>query len=152
MCTPPERSSALPPNTLRVTHWTPKNSGGSDLVPEADFQGRREPRMLTTDISLREGPIYREISLRFKEDHEAFTAAYRRAWFKLTQRDLGPKARYLGAEVPAEDLIWQDPVPARDYDRSTRRTSRRWKRRSRMRGDGLRARLDRLGGILDLPQ
>ncbi len=65
MCTPPERSSALPPNTLRVTHWTPKNSGGSDLVPEADFQGRREPRMLTTDISLREGPIYREISLRF---------------------------------------------------------------------------------------
>ncbi|HIY65021.1 MAG TPA: catalase/peroxidase HPI, partial [Candidatus Agrococcus pullicola] len=97
-------------------HWRPKNNGGSDLVPEADFDGRREPRMLTTDISLREDPIYREISLRYKEDHEAFTEAYRRAWFKLTHRDLGPKARYLGAEVPAEDLIWQDPVPARDYE------------------------------------
>lgn len=97
-------------------HWRPKDSGGDDLVPEADFKGRREPRMLTTDIALREDPVYREISLRYKDDQQAFTEAYRRAWFKLTHRDLGPKARYLGPEVPAEDLIWQDPVPARDYE------------------------------------
>lgn len=97
-------------------HWRPVDGGGSDMVPEADFSGRREPRMLTTDLSLREDPIYREISLRFKNDHQAFTDAYARAWFKLTHRDLGPKSRYLGAEVPAEDLIWQDPIPARDYE------------------------------------
>jgi catalase-peroxidase len=97
-------------------HWRPTDGGGSDMVPMAQGDGRREPRMLTTDISLREDPIYREISLRFKNDHEAFTEAYRRAWFKLTHRDLGPKSRYLGPEVPAEDLLWQDPVPARDYE------------------------------------
>ncbi|WP_416444279.1 catalase/peroxidase HPI [Leucobacter sp. HNU] len=94
------------------THWRPKDGAGSDMVPMAQGDGRREPRMLTTDISLREDPIYREISLRFKNDQEAFTEAYRRAWFKLTHRDLGPKSRYLGAEVPAEDLLWQDPIPA----------------------------------------
>ncbi|PII82513.1 catalase/peroxidase HPI [Leucobacter sp. OLJS4] len=94
------------------THWRPKDGAGSDMVPMAQGEGRREPRMLTTDISLREDPIYREISLRFKNDQEAFTEAYRRAWFKLTHRDLGPKSRYLGAEVPAEDLLWQDPIPA----------------------------------------
>src|SRR5690606_6228991 len=65
---------------------------------------------------LREDPIYREIALRFKEDQAAFTEAYRRAWFKLTHRDLGPKSRYLGPEVPEEDLLWQDPIPARDYE------------------------------------
>ncbi|WP_449277137.1 catalase/peroxidase HPI [Leucobacter sp. GX24907] len=97
-------------------HWRPIDGGGSDMVPEADFKGRREPRMLTTDIALREDPIYREISLRFKNDHQAFQDAYARAWFKLTHRDLGPKSRYLGPEVPEEDLIWQDPVPARDYE------------------------------------
>ncbi|MBO1901468.1 catalase/peroxidase HPI [Leucobacter weissii] len=97
-------------------HWRPKHGGGSDLVPEADGRGHREPRMLTTDLSLREDPVYREISLRFKEDQEAFTDAYARAWFKLTHRDLGPKSRYLGPEVPAEDLLWQDPIPARDYE------------------------------------
>ena len=93
------------------THWRPKDDGGSDMVPMAQGDGRREPRMLTTDISLREDPIYREISLRFKNDQDAFTEAYRRAWFKLTHRDLGPKSRYLGSEVPAEDLLWQDPLP-----------------------------------------
>ncbi|RGE20674.1 catalase/peroxidase HPI [Leucobacter sp. wl10] len=97
-------------------HWSPKDGGGSDMVPEADFSGRREPRMLTTDISLREDPAYREISLRYRDDQQAFTEAYRRAWFKLTHRDLGPKSRYLGPEVPEEDLIWQDPVPVRDYE------------------------------------
>ncbi len=95
-----------------AAQWKPKNGAGSDLVPEAQGEGRREPRMLTTDLSLREDPLYREISLRFKDDQAAFTDAYSRAWFKLTHRDLGPKSRYLGTEVPAEDLIWQDPVPA----------------------------------------
>lgn len=93
-------------------HWRPKDNGGADMVPMAQGEGRREPRMLTTDIALREDPIYREIALRFKDDQAAFTEAYRRAWFKLTHRDLGPKSRYLGPEVPSEDLIWQDPVPA----------------------------------------
>ncbi|WP_105566898.1 catalase/peroxidase HPI [Microbacterium halophytorum] len=95
-------------------HWRPKDNGGADMVPMAQGDGRREPRMLTTDIALREDPIYREIALRFKDDQAAFTEAYRRAWFKLTHRDLGPKSRYLGAEVPAEDLPWQDPVPAHE--------------------------------------
>lgn len=93
-------------------HWRPTNGGGDDMVPMAQGSGRREPRMLTTDLSLREDPIYREISLRFRDDQEAFTEAYRRAWFKLTHRDLGPKSRYLGPEIPAEDLLWQDPIPA----------------------------------------
>ncbi|MBU3995270.1 MAG: catalase/peroxidase HPI [Actinobacteria bacterium] len=97
-------------------HWRPQDGGGSDMVPMAQGEGRREPRMLTTDLSLREDPIYREISLKFRDDHEAFTDAYARAWFKLTHRDLGPKARYLGPEVPAEDLLWQDPIPAREYE------------------------------------
>ncbi|HMR48298.1 MAG TPA: catalase/peroxidase HPI [Arachnia sp.] len=97
-------------------HWRPKDGGGSDMVPMAQGAGRREPRMLTTDLSLREDPIYREISLRFRNDQAAFTEAYRRAWFKLTHRDLGPKSRYLGPEVPAEDLLWQDPIPERTYE------------------------------------
>ena len=96
-------------------HWRPVDGGGSDMVPMAQGHERREPRMLTTDLSLREDPAYREISLRFRDDQMAFTEAYSRAWFKLTHRDLGPKTRYLGAEVPAEDLLWQDPLPERDY-------------------------------------
>lgn len=95
-------------------HWRPKDGAGSDMVPEADGNGAREPRMLTTDLSLREDPIYREISLRFRDDFEAFTDAYSRAWFKLTHRDMGPKSRYLGPEVPEEDLLWQDPLPAQE--------------------------------------
>lgn len=97
-------------------HWRPKDGGGADMVPMAQGSGRREPRMLTSDIALREDPIYREISLRFKDDLQALTDAFSRAWFKLTHRDLGPKSRYLGPEVPAEDLLWQDPIPARDYE------------------------------------
>lgn len=95
--------------------WKPKDNGGSDMVPEADLSGHREPRMMTTDLSLREDPIYREISLRFKDDQKAFTEAYAKAWFKLTHRDMGPKSRYLGKDVPEEDFIWQDPIPKRDY-------------------------------------
>ena len=91
--------------------WRPKDGGGADMVPMAQGSERREPRMLTTDIALREDPAYREISMRFRNDQQAFSDAFARAWFKLTHRDMGPKARYLGPEVPAEDLIWQDPLP-----------------------------------------
>ena len=92
--------------------WRPKDGGGADLVPESFGDGKREPRMLTSDLALRVDPEFDAISRRFKDDQDAFTDAYARAWFKLTHRDMGPKARYLGAEVPAEDLIWQDPIPA----------------------------------------
>ncbi|MDN3309905.1 catalase/peroxidase HPI [Microbacterium oryzae] len=96
--------------------WRPKNGGGSDLVPLAHSDGRREPRMLTTDIALREDPGFAKHARRFAEDQDAFSDAFARAWFKLTHRDMGPKARYLGPEVPAEDLIWQDPLPAVDHE------------------------------------
>jgi len=92
--------------------WRPKDGAGSDMVPLAHSDGRREPRMLTTDLALRFDPVYAEISKRFRDDHEAFSKAFARAWFKLTHRDMGPKSRYLGPEVPAEDFIWQDPLPA----------------------------------------
>ncbi|TQK71923.1 catalase/peroxidase HPI [Nocardioides sp. SLBN-35] len=95
-----------------ANQWRPKNNGGADLVPESFGDAKREPRMLTSDLALREDPEMRQISLRFKEDQAAFADAFGRAWFKLTHRDMGPKARYLGAEVPAEDFIWQDPIPA----------------------------------------
>ncbi|TQL67682.1 catalase-peroxidase [Nocardioides albertanoniae] len=92
--------------------WRPKNGGGSDMVPDAFGDGKREPRMLTSDLALRVDPEFDEISRRFKDDQEAFADAYARAWFKLTHRDMGPKSRYVGPEVPAEDLDWQDPLPA----------------------------------------
>jgi catalase-peroxidase len=92
--------------------WRPKDGGGADMVPMAQGDGRREPRMLTTDVALRFDPIYGEISNRFRLDQAAFADAFARAWFKLTHRDMGPKSRYLGPEVPEEDLIWQDPLPA----------------------------------------
>lgn len=96
-------------------HWKPKDNAGRDMVPMAHSEKRREPRMLTTDIALREDPIYAEISKRFKNDQRAFSEAFAKAWFKLTHRDLGPKSRFLGPEVPAETFIWQDPLPAVDY-------------------------------------
>ncbi len=93
--------------------WRPKNGAGAGDVPDAhDPSKRHQPKMLTTDLSLRFDPAYEKISRRFKDDHKAFENAFARAWFKLTHRDMGPKVRYLGAEVPKEDLIWQDPVPA----------------------------------------
>ncbi|GGU38647.1 catalase/peroxidase HPI [Nocardioides albus] len=91
--------------------WKPKNNGGADLVPEAHGDGKREPRMLTSDLALRVDPEFDAISRRFKDDQEAFSEAFARAWFKLTHRDMGPKSRYAGPEVPAEDLDWQDPLP-----------------------------------------
>ncbi|HMW45507.1 MAG TPA: catalase-peroxidase, partial [Solirubrobacterales bacterium] len=97
--------------------WRPVNGGGADMVPEADDPSKsREPRMLTTDLSLRFDPEYEKISRRFLEDPDAFSDAFARAWFKLTHRDMGPKERYLGPEVPEEDLIWQDPVPAVEHE------------------------------------
>ncbi len=96
-------------------HWRPKDNGGQDMVPLAHSEGRREPRMLTTDISLRADPVYEQISRRFKDDQQAFSEAFAKAWFKLTHRDLGPKSRYLGPEVPAENFVWQDPIPAVDF-------------------------------------
>jgi catalase-peroxidase len=94
-----------------ANQWRPKNGEGAGLVPEADGQGKREPRMLTTDLALRFDPIYEPISRRFKDNPEEFADAFARAWYKLTHRDMGPRARYLGPEVPDEVLIWQDPVP-----------------------------------------
>lgn len=93
--------------------WKPKNGAGANSVPHAfDKDLRQEPRMLTTDLSLRFDPEYEKISRRFYENPDAFADAFARAWFKLTHRDMGPIARYLGPEVPKEELIWQDPIPA----------------------------------------
>ena len=97
-----------------ANQWRPVNGGGADMVPEAQGTGRREPRMLTTDLSLRFDPEYAKVSKKFLDDPEAFADAYARAWFKLTHRDMGPATRYRGAEVPTEELIWQDPIPATD--------------------------------------
>ncbi|MGZ3757502.1 MAG: catalase/peroxidase HPI [Mucilaginibacter sp.] len=96
-----------------ANQWKPKGGAGEGLVPDAhDPAKKHAPFMLTTDIALRVDPIYEPISRRFHENPDQFADAFARAWFKLTHRDMGPKARYLGPEVPAEDLIWQDPVPA----------------------------------------
>src|SRR6056297_2731054 len=92
--------------------WKPKGGAGANTVPDAhDKSKRHSPTMLTTDIALREDPAYEKISRRFYENPDEFADAFARAWFKLTHRDMGPKARYLGPEVPKENLIWQDPVP-----------------------------------------
>jgi catalase-peroxidase len=92
--------------------WRPKGDAGKGTVPAAHGQsGRIAPGMLTTDLSLRFDPAYEKISRRFMEHPEQFADAFARAWFKLTHRDMGPRSRYLGPEVPAEELIWQDPVP-----------------------------------------
>ena len=97
--------------------WTPKHGAGADSVPDAhDPNKRHAPAMLTTDLALRFDPVYEKIARRFYENPDQFADAYARAWFKLTHRDMGPRSRYLGPEVPAEELIWQDPVPAVDHD------------------------------------
>lgn len=93
--------------------WTPKGGAGAGTVPDAhDASVKHAPMMLTTDLALRIDPAYEKISRRFYEHPEEFADAFARAWFKLTHRDMGPRARYLGPEVPSEILIWQDPVPA----------------------------------------
>jgi catalase-peroxidase len=93
--------------------WRPKGSAGAGTIPDAHDPARRHaPAMLTTDLSLRLDPAYEKISRRFHQNPDQFADAFARAWFKLTHRDMGPRARYLGPEVPAEELIWQDPIPA----------------------------------------
>ena len=93
--------------------WRPKGGAGAGTIPDAHNPARRHaPAMLTTDLSLRLDPAYEKISRRFYENPAQFADAFARAWFKLTHRDMGPRARYLGPEVPAEELIWQDPIPA----------------------------------------
>lgn len=96
--------------------WRPKDGAGAGLIPDAhDPEKKHQPFMLTTDLSLRMDPAYEKISRHFYENPEEFADAFARAWFKLTHRDMGPRARYLGPEVPQEELIWQDPIPAVDH-------------------------------------
>ncbi len=93
--------------------WKPKGTAGAGTVPDAhDPSKRHAPAMLTTDLALRFDPVYEKISRRFMEHPDQFADAFARAWFKLIHRDMGPRSRYLGPEVPAEELIWQDPIPA----------------------------------------
>ncbi len=93
--------------------WKPKGDAGAGTVPAAHDPSKRiAPSMLTTDLSLRFDPVYEKISRRFMENPDQFADAFARAWFKLTHRDMGPRSRYLGPEVPGEELIWQDPIPA----------------------------------------
>ncbi len=100
-----------------AVQWIPEGGQGADLVPDAhDPEKRHAPIMLTTDLALRFDPAYAEIARRFHEDPAAFELAFAKAWFKLTHRDMGPRARYLGPEVPDEVLIWQDPVPPVDHE------------------------------------
>ena len=111
--------------------WRPTDPAADDTVPDAhDPSKRHAPMMLTTDLALRFDPIYEPISRRFFENPDEFADAFARAWFKLTHRDMGPVSRYLGPEVPDEQLIWQDPVPAVDHelvddDRTSRSSSAR---------------------------
>src|SRR6202789_2957188 len=99
-----------------ANQWTPKGDAGAGTVPDPyDPSKHRSPSMLTTDIALRVDPAYEKISRRFHKNPDQFADAFARAWFKLTHRDMGPRPRYLGSEVPAEELIWQDPVPAVDH-------------------------------------
>ncbi|WP_340247096.1 catalase/peroxidase HPI [Sulfitobacter pontiacus] len=96
-----------------AVQWTPKNGDAAGTVPDAhDPSKRHAPIMFTSDLALREDPEYFKISTRFHENPEEFADAFARAWFKLTHRDMGPIARYLGKDVPSEELIWQDPIPA----------------------------------------
>jgi len=99
-----------------ANQWTPKGGAGAGTIPDAHDPSRRPaPTMLTTDLSLRFDPVYEKISRRFYEHPDQLADAVARAWFKLTHRDMGPRTRYLGPEVPAEEFIWQDPIPAVDH-------------------------------------
>ena len=99
-----------------ATQWVPADGQAANLVPDAHDPGKRHaPVMLTTDLSLKFDPAYRKIARRFHEDPEEFALAFAKAWYKLTHRDMGPRSRYLGPDVPSEALLWQDPVPAADH-------------------------------------
>ncbi|MEL6371161.1 MAG: catalase/peroxidase HPI [Pseudomonadota bacterium] len=100
-----------------ATQWIPADGQAEGTVPDAHDPSRTHtPIMFTTDLSLKVDPSYKEISQRFQKDPDAFQLAFAKAWFKLTHRDMGPRARYLGSEVPSEALIWQDPIPAVDHN------------------------------------
>ena len=100
-----------------AVQWKPKGDAAANTVPDAHLEDvRHAPMMFTTDLALKEDPAYREISERFLNNPEAFERAFAKAWFKLTHRDMGPRARYLGSEAPAEALLWQDPLPEADYE------------------------------------
>ncbi len=95
--------------------WIPSDPAAANLVPDAHIEGKRHaPIMFTTDLSLRMDPEFRKISMRFKDDSDAFADAYAKAWFKLTHRDMGPRSRYLGVETPKQEFLWQDPLPTAD--------------------------------------
>ena len=99
-----------------ATQWEPKNAADVQIVPDAsDPSKRHAPMMFTTDISMKEDPAFRAISLRFKDHPEQFSDAFARAWFKLTHRDMGPKTHYIGAEVPTQSFSWQDPLPINQH-------------------------------------
>lgn len=99
-----------------ATIWIPKDGAAANTVPDSHVKGKKHtPIMFTTDLSLKFDPAYREIAKRFQEYPQEFELAFAKAWFKLTHRDMGPQGRYIGAEVPKEQLIWQDPVPVADY-------------------------------------
>ena len=99
-----------------ATQWIPADNKAANDVPDAhDPSKRHAPIMFTTDLALKEDPSYRQIAMRFRQNPEEFRLAYAKAWFKLTHRDMGPRARYIGQEVPGEELIWQDPVPRVDH-------------------------------------
>jgi len=96
--------------------WTPIDKSAANMVPDAHMKGKyHAPMMFTTDLALKFDPDFKKIAMRFKENPEDFEHAFARAWFKLTHRDMGPRARYIGADVPDLEMIWQDPVPAVDY-------------------------------------
>ncbi len=99
-----------------ATQWIPANNQGANSVPDAhDPSKRHAPIMFTTDLALKVDPSYRQIAMRFREHPEEFQLAFAKAWFKLTHRDMGPRARYVGSEVPKEEMIWQDPLPKVDH-------------------------------------
>jgi catalase-peroxidase len=111
-----------------ATQWIPARGAASTLVPDAhDSSKRHAPIMLTTDLALKFDPEYRRITSRWLDNPEEFEDAFARAWFKLTHRDMGPRARYIGAEVPEEKLIWQDPIPEVDHSLVNQRDIRRLK-------------------------
>ena len=96
-----------------AVQWTPKDGKGAGMIPDAHDQTKRHPPMMfTTDIALKVDPGYQKVAKRFLDNPKEFEVAFAKAWFKLTHRDMGPRARYLGAEVPADALSWQDPIPA----------------------------------------
>ncbi len=107
---------ALTRSPAGAKQWVAQNVRPEHLIPDAHDPSQKHPPMMTTaDLSLRMDPVYEPIARRFHQDPQAFADAFARAWFKLTHRDMGPKARYLGPEVPAEELVWQDPIPACDH-------------------------------------